>query len=158
MNHTKLTPTQLAAVIASVVGTTLTPHLSPLTPSRKPATPKPLTPRKVDTKKPETIIFPTGTVSMFRRQVCLCCGSDPWALEGEFVTYTNAQGTATRISRETAPRSIASNLPHEVIWENDPRHITMCPSCAHLSRRVEDLLVNLDLSTTKAPEQLEIWL
>ena len=160
----KLTQAQLNAAIASVFGKTLT-AATPKASGQSTGTRKivkdqttNLLARRARQRREESATVPVATVSLFRRQHCGCCDRDDWALEGEYVAYRNPQGTETRLSRETAPRSIAQDLPHEVLWENDSRQITMCAKCATLSSDVNDLITNLDLNAGEPEEQLELFL
>lgn len=160
--HGKLTAAQLHAAIASVFGGSLT--AKPIQPAKTAQTVRVkdqttnLLAARAKRRREETATIPVATVSLFRRQRCGCCGQEPWALEGEYVSYRNAAGTETRLSRETVVASIAQALPHEVLWEQDARAITMCAACATLSTNVNDLLATLDLSTVDGGEQLELWL
>lgn len=161
MAGTKLTQAQLNAAIASVFGKTLTAATPKAVSGVKKVVKDQTTnllARRAKQRREESATVPVATVSLFRRQHCGCCDRDDWALEGEYVAYRNPQGTETRLSRETAPRSIAQDLPHEVLWENDTRQITMCASCATLSQNVDDLMVSLDLGAADAGEQQELFL
>lgn len=158
----KLSAAQLNAAIASVFGKGLTPSTpkagvqSGTRAKIKDQTTN-LLARRARQRREETATVPVATISLFRRQHCGCCDADAWALEGEYVAYKNPSGTQTRLSRETAPRKIAQTLPHEVLWENDSRQITMCAKCATLSQSVEDLMVSLDMDAGDA-EQQELFL
>lgn len=159
---TKLSAAQLQAAIASVFGKSLTPATpkASVQSGKKPLrdVTTNLLARRAKQRREETATLPIATVSMFRQQRCGCCDATTWHLEGEYIAYRNAQGTETRLSRDTAPRAVAQSLPHEVLWEHDIREITMCAACATLSTSVDDLMVSLDLDAAEAAEQLELWL